>query len=163
MKKIIFAITAITAFSATGAAAQTAASTTSGTVDQSLFISLDAAGQTVTFANANATDFNAGYKQATAGVLTHKGNVTHTVTVKADATTMTAGTTTARQDKPAGDVRWSTDGSTFNALSTTAANVALSAAAGEYTKNLTYRMILGWALDKPGTYSLGVTYTIAAN
>ncbi len=162
MKKIVVAVAMLAAFSAKGASAQTATASTSGTVEQSLFIALDAAGQSVTFANSNAADFNTGYKQAAAGVLTHKGNVTHTVSVKADATTMTA-STGGRLDKPAGDVLWSTDGTTFSALSTTAANVALSAAAGEYTKNLNYRMKLGWALDKPATYSLGVTYTIAAN
>lgn len=161
MKKIAFAVAVLAAFGVQGAHAQTATSSTGGTVEQSLYIALDAAGQSVTFANANATDFNTGHKQAAGGVLTHKGNVAHTVTVKANATTMTA-STGGRADKPAGDVLWSLDGTTFTALSTTAANVALSAAAGEYTKSLTYRLKLGWALDKPATYSLGVTYTIAA-
>lgn len=161
MKKIILGVAILTAFGATDAVSQTATSSTGGTVDQSLYIALDAAGQTVTFANSGAADFNLGYKQVSAGVLTHKGNVAHTVTVKADATTMTT-SLGGRADKPAGDMRWSTDGTTFTALSTTATNVALSAAAGEYTKSLTYRLDLGWALDKPATYSLGVTYTIAA-
>lgn len=162
MKKIVLAVTMLAAFgAATDSAAQTATASTSGTVEQSLYIALDAAGQTVTFANSGAADFNVGHKQASAGILTHKGNVAHTVTVKADAATMTH-SLGGRADKPAGDVLWSTDGTTFSALSTTGANVALTAAAGEYTKTLTYRLKLGWALDKPATYSLPVTYTIAA-
>ena len=162
MKKIAFAVAALAALGTTDAFAQTATASTSGTVEQSLYIALDAAGQSVTFENSTAADFNTGHKQVAAGVLTHKGNVAHTVTVKADAATMTA-SVGGRADKPAGDVLWSTDASTFTALATTGGSVAASVAAGEHTKDLTYRLALGWALDKPATYSLGVTYTIAAN
>lgn len=165
MKKIAIAASLMFVFGAQEAIAQTAGATVDGTVEQSLYINLNQTA--VTFANANAAAFNDGYTQITGGTLTHKGNVVHSVTLAAGAATMTGTAldtlSTARADKPAGDVKWSINGTTFTDASTTAAAVASSVAAGEYSKSLTYRMALAWALDKPGKYSLGLTYTIAAN
>ena len=115
----------------------------------------------VRVANASAADFNTGYTQVDGGLLTYKGNVAHTVSVAADAATMTA-TTGGRTDKPAGDVSWSV-GDEYASLSTTGAPVAGAVAAGESSAPLSYRMALDWATDKPATYSIGVTYTIAAD
>lgn len=166
MKKILIAAAILVAFTAQDAVSQTADASLSGTVEQSLFISLDEV--SVTFPNANAAAFEAGYTQIAGGTLTYKGNVAHSVTVAADAATLSAtelagNTSVARTDKPAGDVSWSTDGTTFNAFSTTAASVVSGAAAGEATKALTYQMALDWASDSPGVYALDVTYTIAAD
>lgn len=168
MKKILIAAAVLTVFGAQDAVSQTTADANlSGTVQQTLAISLTNA--SVTFPAADAAAFDAGYTQVAGGTLTHKGNVAHSVSIATAATNMTAAevdgnTGVARQDKPVGDVSVSTDGSNFTAVtSVTGAPVVPSAAAGEHEKTLNYRMGLDWAQDTPGIYSLDVTYTIAAN
>src|SRR5690606_28755551 len=113
----------------------------------------------VTFANATAADFAAGHVNASGGELTHKGNVPYLVTVAADVDFMQSGE--APTTKPASVVLWSIDELGFTGLTTVGMEV-IRAAAGEGTAALSYRMLLNWGQDSPATYTLPVTYTIAA-
>jgi len=65
--------------------------------------------------------------------------------------------------KPAGDVSWSTSaGGTFNALSTTAADVSTGAATAAANGGIFYKTTYNFTQDVPGTYTLDVTYTLVA-
>jgi hypothetical protein len=136
----------------------------------------EATNLTVIFTAADAADFDAGFKaaEATTG-LSYRANVRHSVTIKADQTNFTASNPTptatgggaANQawSKPAADLLWSSDGTAFNALSTTAANIATQTAAGgtASTKTINYRVKLTWSQDTPGTYVMPFTYRMFAD
>jgi hypothetical protein len=126
--------------------------------------------------NSSAVNFLATDAAITAGfaagdqqtVVTHRGNVQHTVSVAADAATFTGtggGTTDpVRTDKPASDLTWSLDGTSFTPFSTTAAVVHGAAPRGAHPndESVSYRVGLSYA-DTPGTYTLDLTYTVAAD
>jgi hypothetical protein len=110
--------------------------------------------------------FAAGDQQTT---VTHRGNVQHTVSVAADAALFTGtggggGADPVRTDKPAADLSWSLDGTTFTPFSTTAAVVHGAAPRGAHVNDddVSYRVALSYA-DTPGTYTLDLTYTVAAD
>lgn len=138
------------------------------TIPTVLYIS--AANTGVAFAAPTAENFGAGFvNSTTTTAITHRANVRHSVTVAAAAPTMTAtggaaGADAARAAKPASDLRWSTDGSTFTGLTTSAAPIRSGMARGAYSDlNVNYRMALSYADDTPGTYGLNFVYTIVAD
>ena len=120
---------------------------------------------------ADDAAFTAGFAdgdQATS--VTHRGNVQHTVSVAADAALFTpSGGGPApdgpRADKPATDLTYSVDGGGFTAMSTTAAAVHSGAPRGAHVndEDVTYRVALNIDDDTPGVYTLGLTYTVAAD
>ena len=124
----------------------------------------------VAFATPTASDFEAGFVNATTATkLTHKANVAHSVTVKALESSMTAtggnqGASAARAAKPASDLLWSVDGKSFQGLNTTSQSVRAAAAPGSYGDlQVNYRMALDYDDDTPGTYGLNFVYTIVAD
>lgn len=138
------------------------------TIPTVLYIS--ATNPNVAFPTPAASDFDAGFINATTSTtLTHKANVAHAVTVKALETTMSAtggavGANAARAAKPASDLLWSTDGKSFQGLSTSSQSVRAAAAPGSHTGlQVNYRMALGYGDDTPGTYGLNFVYTIVAD
>ncbi|HYE59311.1 MAG TPA: hypothetical protein VD948_12440 [Rhodothermales bacterium] len=156
----------------TGAVAQTTASASaSATVTTSL--ALNVTNTTFSFGSLTSTDFDAGFKAApTTSVISHRGNVRHTVSVAANAATFTGSNGTSstdpvRANKPASDLLWSKDAfaTAGNALSTSAAPVISQSARGRYDNAVTvaYRFLLSYAQDTPGDYALALTYTIAAD
>ena len=169
MKRLTSALLTVGALSvmAMPALGQTTANASSSiTIGTVLYIS--AANPTVAFAGPAGTDFDAGYiASTTTTTITHRSNVRHSVSVAASSATMTpsggaAGADAARATKPASDLRWSSDGTTYNGLTTSAAAVRSAVARGTYSDlNVQYRMGLSYADDTPGTYGLNFTYTIA--
>lgn len=126
-------------------------------IPQVLYIAVDNAN--VTFSSPSESDFNTGWtKAANQTTLTYSGNVPHVVTIAADVASFTG-----PYAKAASDLEWSTDGSTWNPLSTSPVNVASSAAPGRSTQVVQYRLILDYQKDAPGTYTLPITYSIVAN
>jgi hypothetical protein len=135
----------------------------------------DATNTSVTFEASAAADYDAGYKAANAStVLSHRANVRHSITIQADQASFTAtnptpetggGAVNTARTKPAGDLLWSTDGSSFNALSTTATKVVTQSAAGGTvnTGTVSYRVALSWAQDTPGQYILPFRYIMFAD
>ena len=156
--------------SARGAVAQTTATGTSSiTIGTVLYIAVT--NTTVGFPTVTDAHYTAGYVTGSAlSAITTKGNSTHSVTVKANASTMTATGTGARANKPSTDlqVRSRPASGSYGSLiglTTTGQNVITSRAAGDYSASLyevEYRVILSWGSDTPGTYTLGTTYTIIA-
>ncbi len=146
----------------------TAAVTATLTVPQILHIQVNS--PAVNFL-ADAVGFAAGYADGDqTTVVTHGGNVQHTVSVAADAALFTpsgggAGADAPRADKPATELTYSVDGGAFTPMSTTSADVHAGAARGAYINDETvaYRVALDVDADTPGIYTLGLTYTIAAD
>jgi hypothetical protein len=115
--------------------------------------------------------FEAGYAEGDEQTtISHRGNVRHSVSVAAGAATFTGSggggaPDPVRTDKPASDLTWSLDGTTFTPFSTTAAVVHSQAPRGAHNndEDVSYRVALAYADDTPGTYTLGLTYTVAAD
>lgn len=114
------------------------------------------------------TDFDAAglYNVNTAGPnFQVKSNRSYRVQVAADAANFshTPVTGAAAYGKPAGDVSWSTDASSFTALTSTPADIGSgTATALSPAKLVTYKTHYDITKDQPGAYSLGVTFTLVA-
>lgn len=143
------------------AAAQTSESATASvSINQVLY--LDVTNTNVTFSEPTASDFNSGeILSSVQSDITHRANIVHDVEVAADASNFSGGS----GSKPASDLHWSLDGSTWTPLSTTAADLVTGVAPGAYdnAETVSYKLLLDYSTDEPGSYSLGFTYTIVAN
>ena len=94
-----------------------------------------------------------------------RANRSWILSVKANAAawTFAAAGGTTDPAKPAGDLKWSTDGSTYTALTTS--NVTLQtgvATNGSAPQSLSYRTSWDITRDVPGTYQMPVMFTLAA-
>ena len=171
MKKLLLLAAAVAMFGATARTANAQATgigTTSASVPASaqltigsiLFISIDV--NDITFPTPTATDFDLGVVDANeTSTLTYFGNVAHDVEIKANATAFTP--TGSTYSKPASDFEYSVDGAAFVPISTTAADIVTAEPAGAGSATVNYQILLNEALDVPGTYDLGFTYTVVPN
>lgn len=133
------------------------------TIPQVLY--LDVTNTTVTFDQPTAADFTSSgdgtaTKPATSGtsVVTHGGNVGHSVEIAATSADFNGPGTT----KPSTDLEWST-GSGWNGLTSAAADVvAPTGGPALGNTSVDYRMQIDLTTDEPGTYDLDFTYTIVA-
>lgn len=142
-------------------AAQTTASA-SATIDIPQVLYIEVTNTSVSFPQPTASDFNTGH--VSAGVssdLTYRGNVAHDVTISADNQYFSGGS----GSKPATDLQWSTDGSTWNGLTTSSSDVVTGASPGQHDSGQTvdYRMLLDYSTDSPATYTLDLTYSVVPN
>lgn len=148
-----------------------ATQTATASISVPIVLYMNVTNTSIAFGNATANDFSAGYRDAaTSSVVSAGGNVTHSVTLQANAANFTPSNTVTGYtawNKPATDLHWSTDGfaSSNNAASTSATALASGASAGFNASlaTISYRMLLDWGNDTPGDYSLGMTYTVAAD
>lgn len=143
------------------ALAQTSASA-SASIDIPEVLYIEVTNTNVTFPQPTAADFNTGHVSAdVTSDLTYRGNVAHDVTVTAGDQYFSGGSGT----KPASDLQWSTDGSTWEGLTTSGTNVVTNASRGQHDSGQTvnYRMLLDYSTDSPATYTLNVTYSVVAN
>jgi hypothetical protein len=171
MKKLLLLAAAVAMFGATARTANAQATgigTTSASVPASaqltigsiLFISIDV--NDITFPTPTATEFDLGVVDANeTSTLTYFGNVAHDVEIKANATAFTP--TGSTYSKPASDFEYSVDGAAFVPISTTAADIVTAEPAGAGSATVNYQILLNEALDVPGTYDLGFTYTVVPN
>ena len=143
-------------------------STTLSTTVASL-MNLTLNGTTVTLVAPTAvTDFSAlGLFSAntTGPTFRVKSNRSYRVQVSSDAATFThtPSTGAANYAKPVAEVQHATDGVTFTALSTTPTDIASgSATALSAVSPVTYKTAYDITKDQPGSYTLGVTFTLIA-
>ena len=165
MRKLATMLVAVAMAGATGASAQTAAASASITIPE--LLSINVSNTTVGFDQPAFTDYDAGeiLANTAASSIDTRGNVVHDVTIAANAAAFTYAGTGTDPVKPAADLQWSKDGSTWNALGTTAVDVLTALGRGSNTAagTVSYKMLLDEASDIPGTYSLNFTYTVVAN
>ncbi|MDT8436703.1 MAG: hypothetical protein RRA92_08100 [Gemmatimonadota bacterium] len=140
----------------------TAPATATLNIGQVLFI--DLTNDAITFPNPGAAEFQAGLVDANEqSTVSFGGNITHDVTIQADAASFTPGGG-ATFAKPASDLLYDVNGSgTFTAISTTEADIVTAAPPGTDARTVDYRVALDETADEPGTYTLGFTYTIVPN
>lgn len=137
--------------------------TASVTVTAQLKLSLSST--TTTLTSPDTTAFNNGFQDdPSMFTATVKANTGWTLSVKSAAATWTASGAGARASKPAGDLQWSsTGGSPFTALTASNAQLATSGTGTSgTTKTISYHTLWDYTLDTPGTYSLGVVFTLSA-
>lgn len=68
----------------------------------------------------------------------------------------------ARPDKPAGELLWSSNGSSFAPLELTARQLGSGAATDAFVRVLSYRVLYSLLLDRPGRYEMTVLLTVTA-
>lgn len=119
-----------------------------------------------TFSTPVEVDYTAGFVAAAGPTATAKANRAYSVTV--DATTAvwvyTPAGGLADPSKPASDLKWATTvGGAFTHNVGTSATL-LSGAGGTAgtTQAIFFRASLSYTVDRPGTYSLTVRYTLSA-
>jgi hypothetical protein len=150
----------------------TATGTATMTMGTVLYISVTNTSPSFTPA---ASDLNTGSMVAsTTSFVTTKANVAHDVTLTAGAAsfTFTPGTgVSGSRTKPASDLQVAVkpSGGSFGSYSsvsnTTPVAIATARAAGDQSSaqpEVKYQMLLSYQ-DLPGTYTLGITYTVSAN
>ena len=97
--------------------------------------------------------------------ITVRANRSWTLSVKANAANwgFTAAGGTTDPSKVAGDLGWSTTGAApYTAMTTSNATVATGSPTNASVQAMSYQTKYDITKDVPGTYSLGLTYTIAA-
>ena len=95
-----------------------------------------------------------------------KANRSYTVYLKANAANFTHTVVNVGDpaySKPISDVQWTKDGSTFTTVTTSDVQVATgNATAASTSVPVSYRVAYNIANDKPGAYTLALTYTLSA-
>jgi hypothetical protein len=164
---------ALLAVAGSASAQQTRTGSASLTIPEVMVF--EATNTDVQFSQPGVADYDAGYKAASqTSVLSHRANVRHSITIQADQANFTAtnpvpetggAAANVARTKPAADLLWSTNGTNFNALTTTAAKVVnqTSAAGTLATATVSYRVALAWNLDTPGQYVLPFRYVMFAD
>lgn len=101
-----------------------------------------------------------GFTSSVTSSIQHQGNVPHSVSLTAPAQF----TNTSGLVKAGSDFQYSLDaGTSWAGVSTAGASVVSGAARGAHTLPVRYRILLSWADDEPGVYTLPLTYTISAD
>jgi hypothetical protein len=113
---------------------------------------------------ATVTDMDVvdGMSTGSIATVTVQGNRTWSISVKGNSALWTA-SSGAWTSKPVSDLHWSlTPVGASTALSTTGGTL-LSGAPGAGTPTTVYfRPVVHWLTDKPGAYSMGITFTVTA-
>lgn len=120
----------------------------------------------VTFPSPSPSDFDAGgVEKLSANTLTVESDVDWKVSVLGTATTWSCSGATCWTGKPRTDIQWREAGSSYSALSGSAAVVKTGIATTPGTEDIVidYRILLDWTDDAPGTYSYDfLVYEVSA-
>ncbi|HRN53512.1 MAG TPA: hypothetical protein PK788_08440 [Gemmatimonadaceae bacterium] len=112
---------------------------------------------TLTLPQPNVNQFDAGFGNPLNVTLNVRANGNWALAIRAGQNTWTATPGTARQDKPVGDLQWSTSGSgPFTNMSTSLVSLASGGATASASPPLFLRARFAWASDRPGNYSIPV-------
>jgi hypothetical protein len=124
-----------------------------------------ATGDSLIVAAPDSAALTAGFVQTAGPSLTARSNRPWNLSIAGVANFLDASNTATT--KPVSDFQYSTDGSTFTALSTTATNLVSTAtspgnaATLGSTISLTYRIATTWT-SAPGTFRMPVVFTLTA-
>lgn len=99
--------------------------------------------------------------------ITARANAAYAVAMSAGAATWTFTGAGSNPNKPSTDLSYQTsatgtfvDPGTFTTISTAGATILNGAAAAQTSVHLRWQTAWSWALSKPGTYTLPVTFTL---
>ena len=140
----------------------TSASLTIGDV-----LSLTLGATTTALTPPTSADYDAGFAASTGPTVTVRGNRAWRLQMSAASATWTAVNTqpgvNARENMPAGELRWGTAvGGPFTALTTTPTTILFGPASAGSAATMFFRTTYNWTLDTPGAYSIVVTFTLLA-
>jgi len=116
-------------------------------------------------ATATVTDMDdvTGMSTGSVATITVQGNRTWSISVKGNSALWTATGTGAWASKPVSDLHWSlTPTGASTALSTIASTLMTGSPSGGTPVNVYFRPVVHWLTDKPGNYTMGITFTITA-
>ena len=132
------------------------------TINRAVEMTLSAT--TITLTSPAASDYTTGYAVNAGPAITVKANGAWRLNIRANAATWTGTGPLARTSKPASDLLVGTAlGGPFTALSVPGFQFAAGSAATAGTVvTLFAKTLWVWTADPPGTYSLGLTFTIVA-
>lgn len=140
---------------------------TSTTITIGTLLELTLNSTTTPLAAPATADYDAGYVATTGPTVTVAANRAWTLDISAAAATWSATSVqpgvTARPNKPAGDLEWSSSpAGPFVGLTVSGAAVRTGAAGGAAATTVYYHTLYDWTRDTPGSYSLSVIFTITA-
>ncbi len=171
MKKIATVLGCLSLLAGVAGAQVTVAASTSMTIGTVL--SLNVTNTTVAFASPTNVQFNAGLEaSSTTSSISAAGNVRHSVVIWTGAATMTGSGGGAAPDavnaaKAVSDFQWSNGGAytglVASGSSSNGGKVINQHARGTSSATINYQMLLSYATDTPGTYSLSFNYTVIAD
>lgn len=143
----------------------TASTTTTMVVGTVLQLALSAS-STILTPPATA-GYDAGFVADNGPGTTVKSNRSWTLHIAAGSALWTASNTTAgvtaRVNKPAADLQWSTSpGGPFAGVTVVGTTFTSGSATGGKTTTIYYHTLYSWTLDTPGAYSLVVVLTLTA-
>lgn len=119
---------------------------------------------TVTLTAPTATDFEAGVGTGTSLDLVMRANTAWSLVFYANASTWGFSGPLARTDRPVSDLQWANAlAGPYTDMVTTSTSLYSGAPATAGTsRTLYFRAKYAWLLDSPGTYTMGLTFTISA-
>ena len=143
----------------------TVASNASMTAGRVIRMQLSATSTTLTA--PTPADFDAGFNSTTGPSVTISSNAAWRLYLRSSTALWTATTTSpgapARTNKPAGDLRWSTDAAgPFAQLTTSDASLAAGTATASTVNTLHFRTAYSWTLDTPGDYGLTIVLSLTS-
>lgn len=160
----LLAALALVALSVTTVQAQSATADATASINIPTVLGIDVSDTDIAFDDPTAADFQAGFIAANdQSVIDTQGNVTHDLTIQADAANFSGGS----GNKPSTDLHWSASGAISapgdgNGLTTSQAAVAsgLGPGANPGAATVDYGILLDLASDEPANYTLNFTYTV---
>lgn len=115
---------------------------------------------------ATLADFEAGHDQFAGPVITVSANTAWALSISAVSPVWSATSSfpgvAARADKPAADLLWSLDATSFAPLDVAGRQIASGIATSAAVSALTWRVLYDLMLDTPGEYAITVLFTVTA-
>lgn len=140
---------------------------TNATMTAGRVIRMQLSATSTTLTAPTPADFDAGFNSTTGPAVTISANAAWRLYLRSSTALWSATTTSpgapARANKPAGDLRWSTNAAgPFVALTTSDANLAAGTATGGTINTLYFRTAYSWLLDTPGDYGLTIVLSLTS-
>jgi len=156
--------TSCTVTGTSGKCSPTVSMTSPATMTNPALLQLTVSPATTLIATAAMTDMDVvdGMTTGSIATITVQGNRTWSISVNGNSALWSA-STGAWTSKPVSDLHWSlTSTGASTPLSTTGGTlIAGSPGAGTPT-SVYFRPVVHWLTDKPGVYTMGITFTITA-
>ncbi|HEV8498206.1 MAG TPA: hypothetical protein VGQ56_15140 [Gemmatimonadaceae bacterium] len=150
---------------ASGKCSPTVSMSSPATITNPALLSFTVSPSSTLSATATVTDMDVvdGMTTGSLATVTVQGNRTWTIAVRGNSALWSA-TAGGWTTKPVSDLHWSlTPSGVSTALSTTDATMLSgSPGSGTPSTDVYFRPVVHWLTDKPGTYTMGITFTITA-
>ncbi len=146
-------------------AAGTCTVTATASVTFPVILRMTIGSATTAFGTITATNYNNGFASLSGPTVTVKANQGWRVQISSASTFWTAVTTDpgnpARATKPLADLQWATSlAGAYTPLAAAGATIGSGSGTGGTVSPLFFKSLWSYAVDTPGNYSIGVTFTL---